>query len=64
MQEIPGNDLFKDVAHYFLRTPHGDIEMKTDRQNAPCTVVGVDLTFPSGLCTINEDGSCSVEFKE
>lgn len=32
MQIIPGNDLFKDVAHYFLRTPHGDIEVYADKQ--------------------------------
>jgi len=114
MQEIPGNDLFKDVAHYFLRTPHGDIEVQADKvertvrcpecgqcpqlieqwthecatfacatdgcynfmrkfeawchkglcSNGPYKIVEVDLTFPSGICTINEDGSCSIEFKE
>lgn len=26
--------------------------------------VELDLGFPSGLCTINKDGSCSIEFKE
>lgn len=26
--------------------------------------VELDLDLPSGLCTINEDGSCSIEFKE
>ena len=114
MQEIPGNDLFKDVAHYFLRTPHGDIEVPADKQagvvrcpeygqcpplikpwtheratfacategcanfmfkveptfhkgichEGQCGVVGVDIRLPSGICTVNDDGSCSVEFKE
>ena len=26
--------------------------------------VELDIDLPSGLCTINEDGSCSIEFKE
>ena len=26
--------------------------------------VELDIDLPSGLCTINEDGSCRVEFKE
>lgn len=32
MQKIPGTDLFKDVAHYFLRTPHGDVEVLADSE--------------------------------
>ena len=30
----------------------------------PAEEITVDLDFASGLCTIDKDGSCRIEFKE
>lgn len=62
-----------DVVGY-LHTTHvitDPIDLNTiDISTAPLTDysgvehVELDLDLPNGLCTINADGSCSIEFKE